>query len=47
MRTSVVIFILALASLTIAGVLPDSTAEILKRTPNPNDIFKQVSFKPL
>jgi len=26
MRTSVVIFVLALASLSIAGVLPDSTA---------------------
>jgi hypothetical protein len=41
------ILIVALVSLAVAGILPDSTQQILSHTPNPNDIFRQVSFDPL
>jgi hypothetical protein len=44
-----VILIIALTSLVLAGIvhLPDSTEKILSRTPNPNDILRQVRFEPL
>lgn len=47
MRLRLAILLIAIASLASAGVLPDSTLKILANTPNPNDIFKQVSFAPL
>jgi hypothetical protein len=42
-----VILIIALLGLALAGILHGSTAQILARTPNPNDILRQVRFEPL
>lgn len=42
-----VILVIALACLALGGILPDSTQHILDHTPNPNAIWKQVSFAPL
>ena len=42
-----VILILALLGLAFSGILRGSTADILSRTPNPNDILRQVQFEPL
>ena len=41
------ILILALLVLAFAGILRGSTADMLSRTPNPNDILRVVPFEPL
>lgn len=40
MRLQVAVLLIAIASLTFAGVIPESALKILANTPNPNDIFK-------
>jgi hypothetical protein len=47
MRSSLIVLILTLSTVAFAGVLPDSTLQILSHTANPNDIFKEVRFEPL
>lgn len=44
MKSSIIVLTLALAAVSLCGVLH---AETLNYTPNPNDIFKEVQFKPL
>lgn len=46
MRTSLLVLALLLA-VSLAGVVPLSAHELLERTPNPNDVLKQVHFSPL
>ncbi len=45
MKLALVLLILSLAGLASTGILPLGSS--LDFTPNPNDIFKEVQFKPL
>ena len=47
MRTGAILLLLALVSVSLAGIEHLSAADILSMTPNPNDIVKQVQFNPL
>jgi hypothetical protein len=42
MKVTVLVLTFALATLALAGILPG-----VFQTPNPNDIFKKVQFRPL
>lgn len=42
MKSAVILLTLALLGVALAGIIPGAF-----RTPNPNDIFKKVQFRPL
>jgi hypothetical protein len=44
MKSSIILLTLALAAVALGGILQ---AQTIDYTPNPNDIFRQVQFKPL
>ena len=47
MRSTTILIVLALVTLSMANVSLLTAADILSFTPNPNNVFKEVQFRPL